>query len=149
MIQMTTDITDTTETERPTPLQHTFTVTVEVDPRWVDYVTQHGDIFGRTYYAGYWARGVDHDPKMGWLVWESDDQHRRDEEPDLADAHLAWREGRPLPEHWYRLDRAAALRMWEEGVKRFGVGWYDSSAHDGAMEDVLLQLALLGEERYG
>lgn len=138
-----------TDTNRPEPVKHTFSITVEIDPQWVTYVTQHPDIFGRPYYAGYWARGVDHDPDLGWLVWEHDDQFVHDEEPGLAEAHLAWREGRPLPPRWYRLDRAAALRMWEEGVKRFGVGWYDSNEHDGGMEDVLLQLTLLGEERYG
>jgi hypothetical protein len=94
-----------TETERPEPLKHTFTITVDVDPQWVSYITQHSDIFGRPYYAGYWACGVAHDLELGWLVYEHGDEGCQDE-----------------TENWYRLDRAAALRMWEEGVKRFGVG---------------------------
>lgn len=132
----------------PEPLVHTFTVTVEIDPEWVTYVTKYSDIFGRHYYAGYWACGVAHDPELGWLVFEHADELDATVDGRTA-AEAAWRAGLPLPERWYRLDRAAAIRMWEEGVKRFGVGWYDSPEHDGAMEDVLLQLALLGEERYG
>ena len=137
------------KTERPAPIRHTFTMTVEVDPQWVDYLTQHSTIFGRPYYAGYWARGAEHDPELGWLVWEDDEQHGRGREPEREAALRAWRAGEPLPARWYRLDRATALRMWEEGTKQWGIGWYDSPEHDGAREDELLQLTLLGEVRYG
>jgi len=129
-------------------IPHTFTFTVQVDPQWVSYITQHPDIFGRPYYAGYWACGVAHDPDLGWLVYEHGDDRCPDETED-ARVEAIWRAGEPLPPRWFRLDRAAAFRMWEEGVKRWGVGWYDDPEHDGAREDVLLQLALLGEERYG
>jgi hypothetical protein len=139
----------TTDTERPEPLKHTFTITVDVDPRWVEYVTQRATIFSCLHYAGYWARGVDHDPVYGWLVAECDESERWPDKTESARVSALWRAGSDLPPRWYALDRGAALRMWEEGVKRFGVGWYDSREHDGAMEDVLLQLALLGEERYG
>jgi hypothetical protein len=138
-----------TATERPEPLKHTFTITVDVDPRWVDYITQHNDIFGRTYYAGYWARGVDNDPVYGWLVAECDEDERWPGEDEEERVKALWRAGSDLPPRWYVLDRGAALRMWEEGVKRFGVEWYGGHHHDGACEDVLLQLALLGEVRYG
>lgn len=136
-------------TDRPEPLRHTFTITVDIDPRWVDYVTQHNDIFGRTYYAGYWAHGAANDSELGWLVAECDEQERFPGKTETARVEALWRAGSDLPPRWYRLDRAAALRMWEEGVKRHGVGWYESNDHDGAREDELLQLALLGEVRYG
>jgi len=136
-------------TDRPEPLKHTFTITVDVDPRWVDYLTQHSTIFGRPHYAGYWACGAAHDPELGWLVAELDEAERFPGEHEATRVEAIWRAGSDLPPRWYRLDRAAALRMWEEGVKRHGVGWYDAPEHDGAREDELLQLALLGEVRYG
>jgi hypothetical protein len=126
---------------------HTFTVTTAVDPFWVEYLTQNTDIFIRQY-AGYWLRGVEHDQKLGWLCWEDDEQHRRGEEPDRAEAFRAWREpDAKLPDGWFRLDRATALRAWEEGVKRWGIDWYDKT--DAQREDVVVQLAMLGEVRYG
>jgi len=140
-----------TITERPEPQSHTFTITVAVDPQWVDYITHRADIFGRPYYAGYWACGIMQDPELGWLVAECDDRERwpLPDEPETTRVEALWRAGEPLPPRWYRLDRAAALRMYEEGVKLCGVEWYGSAAHDGALEDVLLQLVLLGEVRYG
>lgn len=136
-------------TKTPEPVKHTFTLTVDVDPTWIEYITQNNDIFGRSYYAGYWARGAAHDPVLGWLVAETDERERYPGHTETARVVLLWRAGVDLPPRWHRLDRAAALRMWEEGVKRYGVGWYESDQHDGSMEDVLLQLTLLGEERYG
>ena len=49
------------------------------------------------------------------------------------------RAGEPLPKRWFRLDRAAALRAWEEGVKRWGAAWYEDV--DANREDVVVQLA--------
>ncbi len=135
-----------TVTERPEPLKHTFTLTVEVDSFWVQYLTGHTDIFGQQY-VGYWLRGVDRHPERGWICWESDDQHRHGDEPNREEAVRSWALGQPLPKGWYRLDRAAALRAWEEGVKRWGVDWYENT--DAAREDVVIQLSLLGEVRYG
>lgn len=133
-------------TMRPEPLTHTFSITVAVDPFWVEYLTRYPDIFGRQY-AGYWLRGVDRHSKRGWLCWEDDEQHRQGEEPDRVEALRAWSHGGTLPQGWYCLDRAAALRAWEEGVKRWGVDWYEQT--DANREDVVVQLALLGEIRYG
>ena len=136
-----------TVTERPEPLKHTFTLTVAIHPFWVEYLTgPWADIFGRQY-AGYWLRGIAHHPERGWLCWEDDERHRQSEEPLRAEAMAAWRTGEPLPAGWYRLDRAAALRAWEVGVKRWGVGWY--AQVDAQAEDIVLQEALLGEVRYG
>jgi len=135
--------------EIPAPLKHTFQLTVEIDKNWVDYLTQHNDIFGGSY-AGYWLRGVEHDDAddgKGWLCWEDDEKCRHGEEPNREMAIYEWKLGNPLPEHWFRLDRAAAIRAWEEGVKRWGVDWYEET--DSTREDVVVQLALLGEIRYG
>jgi len=134
-----------TVVDRPEPFKHTFSLTVAVDGFWVEYLTRWPDIFGRQY-AGTWLRGVERD-RTGWLCWEDDERHRRGEEPDREEALRAWRDNLPLPKGWYRLDRAAALRAWEDGVKRWGVDWYEET--DANREDVVVQLALLGEIRYG
>jgi hypothetical protein len=137
-----------TAKKRPDPVQHTFSLTVAIDPFWVEYLTQNVDIFGQQY-AGYWLRGVEHDPELGWLVWEDDERHRNGDEPNRREALEVWiwGKGLPLPKGWYRLDRVAAVRAWEEGVKRWGVGWY--AEVDAPREDLVVQLALLGEVRYG
>jgi hypothetical protein len=134
-----------TTTNRHAPINHTFSLTVDVDGFWVEYLTQHRDVFGPNY-TGYWAFGVAQDQALGWLVFEQGDG-RRPSSAHVADVLHAWRTGMPLLPPWHRLDRAAALRAWEEGVKRWGVDWYEHT--DGPREDVVIQLALLGEVRYG
>lgn len=130
-----------------TPVPHTFTLTVEVDPNWVDYIIKDVGIF-LTSCAGYWLRGVEKDiDGGGWLVWEDDEKCKWGKEPDREEALRAWRANESLPPHWFRLDLAAALKAWEEGVKRWGVDWYEQV--DARREDVVVQLALLGEVRYG
>lgn len=127
-------------------MMHTFTLTVDIDPDWVEYLTVYPYIFAQTS-AGYWLHGAALDEKLGWLVYEERFDGYRTTTADLEAIALKWRAGEPLPPRWYRLDRAAALRAWEEGVKRWGINWYDDV--DGTREDVVVQLALLGEIRYG
>lgn len=135
-----------TAPEKPKPAKHTFTLTVEIDPFWVEYLTLHADIF-HPRCVGYWLRGVQLDNDRGWLCWEDDKRTHHGCEPNKEEACRAWEAGEPLPKGWYRLDQAAALRAWEEGVKLWGVGWYEHT--DSEREDVVVQLSLLGEIRYG
>jgi hypothetical protein len=127
------------------PLRVTANFEVAIDPDWIEYLTVDPDIFGAA--CGYWLRGVERDAALGWLVWEDDNKCRHGEEPNAAEAVAAWREGKPLPPHWFKLDKDAAIRAWIEGVKKWGVDWYDQV--DAEREDVVVQLALLGEIRYG
>jgi len=126
--------------------KHTFSIVVEIDQNWIDYLTQCGDIL-MLQYAGYWLRGVEHRSDLGWLCWEGCDKCFQGEEPNRTAASRAWAAGEPLPENWFRLDHAAAVRAWEEAVKRWGVDWYERTS--STREDIALQLALLGEVRYG
>lgn len=127
-------------------VKHTMTIEVEILVEdWIDFLTCHSDIFG-TNHCGYWARGIESDA-TGWLVWEDDEKCRHGREPDRQAAVAAWRAGEALPEHWYRLDRDAAIKAWCEGVKRGGVKWFDNA--DANDYDVVIQLALLGEIKYG
>jgi hypothetical protein len=132
-----------TATEEP-PVKVTAAFEVEVEQIWIDYLTKYPDIFGPA--CGYWLRGIEHD-EHGWLAWEDDEKHFRGREPDREAAIQAWKEGRQLPPYWFRIDRDAAIRAWIEGVKRWGKDWYNDV--DAEREDVVVQLALLGEIRYG
>ncbi len=124
----------------------TATVTSDVDPEWVEYCTQYADLLERDH-CGYWLRGVERDDALGWLTWEDDEQHSPGEEPEREAAIAAWRAGAELPKGWYRLDRDAAVKAWGAGVKKWGVDWYeDADAHS---YDCVIQMALLGEHRYG
>ncbi len=131
---MTTDATATT-----------IQIETKVDPLWIETCLS-SDIF-RHEYSGYWACGVEFDEKLGWLLFE-----HGDEKPPPAKVPAkvleAWRTGRgPSQGRWHRLDRAAAIRAWEAGVRRGGERWYEDG--DGSTYDVAVQMALLGEVRYG
>ena len=152
---------------------HTFALTVAVPEDWIALVTQWDDLF-RHDHCGYWARGVALDPELGWLVWVHDEKTRWGEEPDRVAALRAWGRrapckcgdarcvlcddeglavdeslplGMPLPTDWYRWDRALALRAFEEGVKGWGLRWYEDS--DAPRYDQVVQRALFGREVYG
>lgn len=124
----------------------TVTITSTVDPEWITFCTRETDLFSRNY-CGYYLRGVDRSDKLGWLVWEDDEKCPAEAEPNRAAALKAWRAGKPLPAHWFRLDVDTAVRAWAEGVKRGGEGWYENG--DANVYDFIIQQTLFGEQRYG
>jgi hypothetical protein len=124
-------------------------VSVVVDQDWIEFCTQYNELFS-TNYCGYWLGGVEYSDKLGWLAWEHpDDKSAKDadDEPGYKKILAAWKKGKPLPPHWFRLDAAAAMKAWAEGCKKYGVDWYENS--DAVSIDVVIQLALLGEVIYG
>jgi len=123
----------------------TVTVNAQVDPLWVQMCTEYSDLF-LTNHCGYWACGVEREPGLGWLAFEHGDECRPPEKTPQT-VLAAWRNGKPLPKRWYRLDEQAALRAWAEGVKRSGTSWFENG--DASDYDVAIQNALLGEVRYG
>ena len=112
---------------------------------WTEFVVQFNDLF-RSDHCGYWLRGVEHGPQ-GWLAWEDDEQHPFGQEPDREVTLMAWRQGKPLPRGWFRLDREVAVKAWHIGVHKWGENWYDEG--DSTTYDTVIQLALLSEVRYG
>ena len=129
----------------PPPIKHTFTLEVEVPAWWPDYIAHCNDIFA-SIRIGYWAIAIDHDETRGWLAFEhGGDRHRPSDEVCARVARL-WRRGEALPKYWMQIDTSVALRAWEQGVKRWGVDWHENG--DASNEEVALQFALLGEERY-
>lgn len=126
--------------------KHIVTITSTVSRHWIEFCVDNTDLFGRGY-CGYWLRGVESTKARGRLVWEDDDRHAPGEEPNRKEALRAWRKGEPLPKGWYRMDHAFALKAWGIGVLAFGEKWYDEG--DAPRYDYVIQMALLGEERYG
>lgn len=128
---------------------HTTMLEVEVPLEWVKFVTDWLDGFASNVY-GYWARGVlqEHD---SWLVWEDDEKCRHGKEPNREVAVRAFHQTRnaPLPPKWFRFDQALAIRAYVEGVKLWGLNWYNSPKTDAIRYDVAIQMALFGEVKYG
>jgi hypothetical protein len=133
---------------RPPPILHTLSIEIAIDADFVEDLV-HGDTTFSPCYSGYWAHGAAYSGPLGWLVCDYVAHEGRRPTEDVCDEIAAiWRSSTPLPASWYRLDRAAAIRAWCEGVKRWGIDWWYKRA-DALRRDVVLQLALLGEVRYG
>lgn len=125
------------------------TLDVKVDPDWTEFCCKYSDMFS-TDHIGYWARGMVRDRKNeenGWLLFEHGGEEFPDGEPNEAEAMRAWKAKEPLPPNYFRLDKAATEKAWAEGCKRYGVDWYENA--DANTYDVVVQMALLGEVRYG
>lgn len=121
-------------------------VQIKIDPGWFDFCLDDIDLF-RTSYCGYWARGYEIDG--GWLIYENCDKpYSFEEEPDYSLAMSLVNDSKQvLPIGWHRLNKEIAINAFIEGVKRWGVNWYKDA--DAEKYDVVIQLALLGEIRYG
>lgn len=115
---------------------------------WIDYLTKYSDIFSGDY-IGYWGYGHrlrNGDQKIGWIVLESDAQQVM--ESRGREAENCFRDKLPMPEGCHLLDETAAIRAYIEGVKKWGVDWFEEKG-DAGTYDIAIQLALLGEIRYG
>lgn len=126
------------------------TATIDIDvpvESWIDWLTRCSDIF-KPGYIGYWACGVKHHPDRGWLVFEDcDGEFRGKKEPNHDAAVKAWKAGEALPARWYRLDREMTIKAYIEGVKMWGLEWFETKG-DSATYDAAIQHAMLGELRY-
>lgn len=122
-----------------------FELEVEVpQEEWIDFLTQYRDIFARNY-CGYWLRAVEWDSKLGWLVWEHDENWELPS--NVKEVEHNWQRGLAVPKHFYCLNEAMAIKAFEEGVKKWGEDWFENG--DAGRYDFVLQLAMLGEHRYG
>ena len=133
---------DAKEADAP---QDEVRVSSNVDPDWMAMVCEWQDLF-RSDHCGYWLRGITREPGLGCLAWEDDEQHDFGHEPYREEALAAWREGRPLPEGYHRLDTDFARRSWAEGVKLAGERWYEEG--DSDRYDYVVQQALFGKQVY-
>jgi hypothetical protein len=134
----------------------TVTIEVEVDQDWIDYCTQENDLF-MTDHCGYWMAGMEHDEVLGWLCYEHDypggfqgdhnpsPRHMK-RSPEYAAIVQAWKDGKPLPDRFYRLNRDASIRAYKFGIEKDGTGWYENG--DALTYDYAVQMALLGHYTY-
>jgi hypothetical protein len=123
-------------------------VEIEVDDQWIELLTKYNDIF-RTDHCGYWLAGMERNDELGWLAHEQDDDENANivsRSPEYQDIVDAWLTGRSLPERWFRINKETAIAVWIEGVKEYGIAWYETS--DANTYDYLIQKVLLGEHRY-
>jgi hypothetical protein len=133
-------------------MQATVEYSVDVpDEMWIDYVTKEVDLFSSNY-IGYWACGVEQDDQKGWLIFdEADEVPFGDSEtfPQEKKARAAWNSGnyKLLPKNWYVLDKEFAIKAYLIGCKEWGADWFDDG--DAIKYDVVIQLALFGETKYG
>jgi hypothetical protein len=130
---------------KPPPIAHTLTLDLQIPAHFVTDMIRGLDIF-TSGQSAYWASGVRCADGSGYLVYD----HARDGMPTdiaIARAVRCHETNKPLPDGWHLINREVAIRAWCEGVKRWGVDWYEKV--DGPRRDVVLQLGLLGELRYG
>lgn len=130
-------------------MKTTVTVEIEVPQEWIYLCTGSNDLFRRDH-SGYWAHGCERNSELGWLVYvHPEEAGAPPESSEEAAAGKLWRGHGRLPPGFYQLDTNAAIRAFEEGCKRFGVGWFQDGKTDATTYDVVVQLALLGEVVYG
>lgn len=101
------------------------TLEVEVPQDWIDFVCQESGVFRRGY-CGYWAQ-VQKWTKRGAHV-------RLDDDDGVHGPVKVW-------------DAKFAAKAYAEGVKRYGVNFYEEG--DANSYDCAIQLAWFGEVVYG
>lgn len=119
---------------------------VIVPGEWIDFLTQYNDMF-RTDHSGYWMYAAE-ETAEGWLAFEMF-QDKRPTPYAVKRALDALVDKRELPARFFTIDRAFAVKAYLEGVKRWGVEWYHKHNADAADYDIVVQMAALGEVRYG
>ena len=116
---------------------------VEIPIDWIDFISNYTDIFGPTY-CGYWAKGIYNENDIGWLL--RDEEELFDDSNDSL-AEKLFIDNQELPKHYYRLDKDTAIKAYAEGIKRWGVNWYEQA--DAISYDVVIQMALFNDVKYG
>ena len=138
----------------------TVTVAVTVPPDEVDDFAElltgnddHcGDLLLRGF-SGWWLIGVEHlklpDGSWAWLVRDELDDDVGSAGDDAATATAIAQAGDDLPDGYFLVNRATAVEVLRLGVERYGSpDFYDGTADYGDIDNAV-QLALLGEVRYG
>ena len=72
-----------------------ISIELVVSPSWLEY-SLGGEIF-LTSVCGYWARGVEYDDALGWLVWESDEKVPEGRRAESRRGARRVARGRPAP----------------------------------------------------
>jgi hypothetical protein len=98
--------------------------------------------------TGYWAYWAYFDEGV-WLIVDVETYGKR-VTPEYAEMLRGMHgRGEPLPSHVHLFDRDKAGEAFRQGIARWGVEWWGDRNHDATRDDLVIQLAVLGEERYG
>ncbi len=117
---------------------------------WFDFC-RHVDLFG-TNYAGYWAYGVSvvgADTTRHWLVFVGETEGERPGETETAIVETLHRNRDAMPSTWHVWGPTQWAAAYRYGERLWGERWYDHHDTDATRYDTIMQLALLGEVRYG
>lgn len=127
----------------------------------------HVDLFMMGHCGDYWRliKSDYADPIKGHLAWdfEQDDaindymdekgvefiDHLSQEDEDAyhAPAVQAWKDGKPLPPHYYAINKDVCTKAYIAGVKQHGTNWYEKG--DGDDYSCAFQRAVYGEVVFG
>lgn len=119
---------------------------------WNDFASNE-DLFSLSY-CGYWLRGVAYNRKHdSWLLYESADDGPASNEDEIEEKWKQWNESPSgvfyLPDGWFHWIRDDALRAYKIGERLWGEGWLSDGRTDSRRYDIVIQMALLGEIKYG
>lgn len=131
------------------PLKATISLEVVVDPDWIELVTGGAEGFCDVFihgYCGTWLTRIRHDVMLGWLAYDYAAEDRDYTEAEVNEALVAWREGKPLPTNFYRLDLETTKKSWVAGYMKDGAEWFENG--DGNVYDNAIQMALFNEVVY-
>ena len=87
------------------------------------------------------------DPKLGWLACERSVTKEMTDSSRLVVIKDLWYTNQLLPSGCFAIDKEVAARIYEEGIRLCGCDWEDNA--DNEVYDRVVQMALLGEIRYG
>jgi hypothetical protein len=141
------------------------TIPIIIPGDFYDTWLNHQDLFMYTH-CGYYWRLVEssEDPKLGHLAWDFEEDEniqafldevgvqfidhlsQEDENRFHAPAIEAWKAGKPLPPHYYAINKDVCTKAYIEGVKRGGTSWYEDG--DATDYDIAFQMAVYGEHLY-
>ena len=128
--------------DTPSFVRKSLRLELEISSDWIDYCIKHNDLFFSSC-IGYWAYGIS--VADGWLVFDTEHGAERQD----IEAERAYLSGAPLPDGYYLINQELTIRAWEEGVKLYGLDWYNSGKTDATTYDVIIQKALFGDVKYG
>ncbi len=133
-------------------------ISIDMPSGWLEFCS-NVDVISYNSYCGYWAEywidiSENNSPSIKWLIYynpnNNDSIYPLTKVDSYQQAYKAASAGsRKMPEHWYLFDEEIAIKAYLEGVKKWGMDWYNDPNTDGRNYDTAIQLALFGKLVFG